>query len=160
MKEVVCAVCGKTTLSKHPTRKFCSSKCFGASMRGPNSRSRDHKVFNEYISIAEKALGHKLPKGAEIHHFNNDHTDNRPSNLVICESGRYHKLLHRRASIAARGGDPNTQSFCSKCGQIKSLGEFWTNKTGKHRGYPAGYCKTCSAAAQKMWRTRKAEAHV
>lgn len=51
----------------------------------------------EHIVVAERAFGRKLPKGAEVHHVNEIRTDNRPSNLVICPSHKYHVLLHIRA---------------------------------------------------------------
>lgn len=50
----------------------------------------------EHIVVAERALGRRLPKGAIVHHVNLDTHDNRPSNLVICPSEAYHRLLHKR----------------------------------------------------------------
>jgi hypothetical protein len=50
----------------------------------------------EHIVIAETALGHHLPKGAEVHHANEKRGDNSNGNLVICQDVRYHRLLHRR----------------------------------------------------------------
>ncbi len=46
--------------------------------------------------IATLALGHRLPKGAEVHHVDGNHANNTPSNLVICQDHTYHVLLHRR----------------------------------------------------------------
>jgi hypothetical protein len=53
-------------------------------------------VIGEHVAVVEKAIGHQLPKGAEVHHINGDVSDNRPQNLVACDSHAYHLLLHRR----------------------------------------------------------------
>lgn len=54
------------------------------------------KSYYAHILKAEKALGHPLPDGAEIHHLNLDHRDDGPGNLVVCPDHAYHLLLHRR----------------------------------------------------------------
>lgn len=53
------------------------------------------QVF-EHILVAEKTLGKYLPAGVVVHHINGKRDDNTPSNLLICESENYHKLIHRR----------------------------------------------------------------
>jgi hypothetical protein len=50
----------------------------------------------DHVKIAEKALGHPLPKGAVVHHFDENKKNDKPSNLVICPDAKYHRLLHRR----------------------------------------------------------------
>lgn len=50
----------------------------------------------EHIQLAEKALGKKLPPGAEVHHLDNNPRNNATTNLVICPSKSYHNLLHKR----------------------------------------------------------------
>ena len=56
---------------------------------------RDGYVL-QHILIAEKALGSLLPTEAVVHHANEDRSNNRGSNLVICENQAFHQLLHRR----------------------------------------------------------------
>lgn len=69
----------------------------------------------EHIHICEKAIGKTLPKGAEIHHVNEVKHDNRPENLVICGSAKYHQLLHARQKAMDECGDPN-KLRCRYCG--------------------------------------------
>lgn len=54
------------------------------------------RIF-EHVWLAEKALGKKLPKGAVVHHMNEQPNDNHTSlNLVVCPNQLYHMLLHKR----------------------------------------------------------------
>ena len=65
--------------------------------RGYVTITVDGRRVYEHVYLAEKALGKKLPKGAEVHHMNNKPWDNYTSlNLVICPDREYHKLLHKR----------------------------------------------------------------
>lgn len=50
----------------------------------------------EHVITAERALGHELPDGAQVHHVDLNPSNNDSDNLVICPSDAYHKLLHRR----------------------------------------------------------------
>ena len=61
----------------------------------PN-RFIDGKSKREHIVIAEKILGRPLPAGAVVHHVDEDKTNNRNDNLVICPDRAYHNLIHRR----------------------------------------------------------------
>ena len=62
--------------------------------------------------MAEKVLGRGLPKGAQIHHVNEDVSDNLGSNLVICPDAAYHKLLHRRTDALDACGNANWVKCC------------------------------------------------
>jgi hypothetical protein len=57
--------------------------------------SGGRSVLN-HILVAETALGHQLPVGAEVHHVDGDRGNDANSNLVICPNKSYHALLHKR----------------------------------------------------------------
>ena len=71
--------------------------------------------LREYIVKAEKALGKPLPKGAEVHHVDENRLNNENSNLVVCEDKYYHKLLHLRAKALEVCGNPEART-CNFCG--------------------------------------------
>lgn len=74
---------------------------------------KGYKVL-EHIELAENALGRKLPKGCEVHHFDGDGTNNDPSNLVLCPDHAYHALLHLRQNALEETGNPNLRK-CEIC---------------------------------------------
>ena len=70
----------------------------------------------EHIRIAEQALGKPLPKGAQVHHCNENKADNRPENLVIGPDRAYHALLHQRMRALDACGHAGWRKckFCKK----------------------------------------------
>src|ERR1035437_4065530 len=64
--------------------------------------------------IVEKVLGKKLPAGAEVHHVDSDGRNNKNTNLVVCPTKSYHKLLHRRTEALEASGNPNFRK-CYYC---------------------------------------------
>lgn len=102
-----------------------------------------------HVVVAEAALGHLLPDGAEVHHIDGDRRHNTPSNLVICQDKAYHKLLHVRAKIRAAGGDPNVGQFCNTCKAFlpyEAFNRSWTLKS-------TGRCHRCRACSRDYQRT-------
>ena len=75
--------------------------------------------------LAERALGKPLPKGAVIHHADNDPSNNDTTNLVICPDESYHNLLHLRLAAYQACGNPNFVKcyVCKKYDAVSSLHE-------------------------------------
>ena len=49
----------------------------------------------EHILIVENAIGRKLKSSEVIHHINGIRHDNRPENLLLCNSMREHNKIER-----------------------------------------------------------------
>lgn len=81
------------------------------------------KRVGSHVSVAEKALGKRLPKGAVVHHLDEDRLNNAPSNLVICQSTSYHALLHQRAAAFDDCGNASWRKcwVCQKYDDPKNL---------------------------------------
>ena len=77
----------------------------------------------EHISIAERALGKKLPSGVVVHHVNGDGCDNRPNNLVILQSKAEHNTLHRRARAFDATGNADSLKcvYCKEWDQPENM---------------------------------------
>lgn len=116
-----------------------------------HSRAASNGTIYEHVLIAERALGHPLPVGAEVHHFDEDRTNNKNSNLVICQDKAYHKLLHYRAKVRRMGGDPNTQRWCGDCRAFMQFSQFSRSTANKSIGLQA-ICRECSRARDRKRR--------
>lgn len=63
--------------------------------------------LTEHVFKAQNAVGHKLPVGAEVHHMDFNRLNNENSNLVVCPTRSYHRLLHRRTHALDACGNAN-----------------------------------------------------
>lgn len=115
-------------------------------------RQRVGYVF-EHILIVERALGYFLPRKHPTHHVDGDGTNNRNSNLVVCESESYHRLLHARARIIRMGGNPNLDKVCSTCQQVKPRGSF-SNRRKSYDGLEF-QCGDCHRTRNKVARAAR-----
>jgi hypothetical protein len=92
----------------------------------------------EHIVIIEQTIGKYLPPQAVSHHVNEIRSDNRKSNLVLCNDVAYHQLLHvRLRSYKAVGKVGN--HFCLTCKTWQSDNNFYL----RPEGTPYSYCKSC-----------------
>ncbi len=62
--------------------------------------------------IAEKVLGKSLPKGAMVHHIDEDKMNNSKNNLVVCQDRGYHNTLHVRMIALRACGKANFRKCC------------------------------------------------
>lgn len=163
MIERVCLRCGVTykVYPSEPT-KYCSVPCIPRS--GPDhhgwidGRSYANNTYvtvwqpghprassnrvGEHILVAEQALGYYLDRKHIVHHHDEDRSNNRNDNLVVCESQAYHTLLHMRAKVLRNGGDPNTQKICSYCHTLRLKRDFYAASRGEdHLGRA---CRVCT----------------
>ena len=141
--------------------RFCSIKCAQSRRRpranvypsvsvGAVSSKRIH------VLVAERALGHPLPTGAHVHHVNGNKHDNVPKNLVMCQDAKYHALLHVRAGVFKKGGNPNTQRWCGYCVSLKKTTEFSWNRG---RDTFASACRACvrerTRPGKRQWKRQQ-----
>lgn len=101
-----CVVCGEP-FHAAPARiargcdRFYSKDCYARHLRDRGSvkkyvggRKREH------VRIVESEIG-PIPIGWQVHHVNERKRDNRPENLVACDSTRAHALLHKNPLLLA-----------------------------------------------------------
>lgn len=99
----------------------------------PKHHRADTKGYvPEHVLVVEKALGKPVPSNVEIHHVNEDGTDNSHGNLVACESRGYHKLLHQRLRAYRACGHAHWRK-CQFCRQYDDPARLYTGGRVYHR---------------------------
>lgn len=110
----------------------------GARRPGPIKRDGTRYMYRrrrfEHSLVVEKALGHPLPRGAQIHHVDGDRANNHPSNLVACQDGTYHTILELRTRALRECGNPNYRR-CDRCGLYDAPANLlsYRVRTGKRK---------------------------
>ena len=121
---------------------------------GYAQRSKNGKNIRAHVLIAETVLGHPLPRGAEVHHVDENKRNNAHANLVMCQDAAYHDLLHYRATIVRAGGNPNCEALCSVCRVVKPIEAFRADRTNV-RGHRSA-CRICHQQQQRdQYRRRR-----
>ncbi len=113
--------------------------------KGHRNLTINGKNVPEHRLVAEMALGKKLPKGAVVHHIDENPLNNDPSNLVICPTAGYHRQLHARMDALKESGHADWQRcpYCHKHDDPKNM------RREKVRWVHA----TCSAYAKRNCRS-------
>jgi hypothetical protein len=70
------------------------------------------RKYAEHKIVVEKVLGFKLVHPHVVHHIDENRSNNKNGNLVVCQDRKYHKMLHNRMN-SIKNGYP---AYYRKCG--------------------------------------------
>lgn len=101
----------------------------------------------EAVVIVERLLGKKLPRGAVVHHVNENPLDNRHANLVVLQNQGMHNIVHGRAKALAATGNARAKP-CRFCHKYELPGVLKRNGSSH-------YHLTCAAADQRRRREKR-----
>lgn len=89
-----------------------------------HSRADVRGYVRDHIVIAEHALGRALPAQAVVHHVDGNESNNKNSNLVICQDNIYHGLIHKRMRAYLATGNVSSVKcvYCKRWGTIGEAG--------------------------------------
>jgi len=88
----------------------------------------DGKRVQRAVLIVEKVLGKPLPKGAIVHHVNEDESDDRNKNLVVCQDQGLHNIIHGRLKALEACGNARWKP-CTFCHQYDDPSLLYKNDT-------------------------------
>lgn len=127
----------------------------GLTSEGYLFKTDENGRFLDHVRVAELAIGRKLPKGAIVHHWDENKANNRNENLLVCPNNKYHMLIHQRMRAMKECGNPNWRkcSHCRKYGdpagsEMESNGSRSYRHVECRRAYTKRR-KECSASGQQ-----------
>ena len=97
----------------------------------------------EHVLIVESAIGKPIPKGVHVHHVDGNPHNNANSNLVVCPSQAYHKLIHQRQAALDATGHADWRT-CNRCHKYDAPENLYISKnfwTVYHRSCEAAYAR-------------------
>jgi hypothetical protein len=104
--------------------------------RGEQVGNKNHRLStkNGKVMVTHLIIESIIPgifdpkKGHQIHHVDGNAKNNQNSNLVVCESIEYHKLLHAREKALKTCGNVHWRKCC-RCKKYDSLDKLRHSKT-------------------------------
>lgn len=118
------------------------------SAKGYRMRMVDGKKKPEHVLVAEQALGRPLPRGACVHHLDENPLNNAPTNLVICPSNKYHRLIHQRLDAFKACGNYEWRK-CPYCRRYDDPARMRAEQSGRY------VHAACSASARRTAYARR-----
>jgi HNH endonuclease len=94
--------------------RYVHSSGYIAILAPDHPRADPNGLVREHLLIVDAVMGKPLREGAEVHHVNEDKTDNAHTNLVVCHDRAYHALLHVRQRALDECGNANWRK-CIHC---------------------------------------------
>ena len=88
------------------------------------------KYVMEHRLVMEKYICRFLNPGEQVHHINENKSDNRIENLKLCKNDSDHRIFHTRKY--------KFKKQCTLCHKVKSLKHFQLKK-----GRPYSWCYQC-----------------
>ena len=109
----------------------------------------DHPKANkgyvlQYVLIVEKILGRYLRDKEIVHHVDGNPTNDKNSNLVVCENQKYHIFLHMRTRALKACGHANWIK-CTYCKKYDNPDNMYIRKDR-----PEGWHQECSSNHMKF----------
>lgn len=144
-----CIVDGCKLIADHPVQMLCHKHYMRKHRTGSTESSRrergtgtitsfgyvaianNGKKKQEHVLIVESLIGKNLKAGCEVHHVDGNKNNNTNSNLVVCPSKAYHKLIHARHRAFDMCGNANFRK-CPFCKKYSDINEMKHNKSSRY----------------------------